>query len=513
MKYCFLLIFIIIIRSPGFFNTSSDSDFATYILVANSYVNNLGLYNNIIEAKPFLTFFPYIFAISLFGKNFLIIQLFGAIIIFITCLMIIKIYQLLFAQKNYLIGYIYSFYTTYLVNHGMDFQNQITATLFYVLGLFVFLKLNVQKKSILLGFFLGCSALTRQNFIVSSLLLTMLLPTISNKKEKFLFRNYITNFILITLGGLISILLFFIPFAKEDLKNIFNLIFYSPSDLFIRENLIVSQFYLFGHGLNLYKLEFKILPSFIYYILAFLGFIILLKNKEKKVRILNLFFFSSLIGVMLTNIVNNQHLIQISPFISLYFCYYINLIIKILSNKKYYFYVKYALIFILCLFLFILFSNEINNKQKLESQKIFNSLYDYLSKNLKEMDTIYINGISNNLYWFLDIYPPISIAHQSNIDKNSYLEKIYGKEFNSNYFYQKIINEEPNYLILNKYLDNFFMNHVNLIDINNFKMKYILISKFQNNKTEFERLFRNKYKKTIVENKIIYFYKKKNESY
>jgi hypothetical protein len=312
------------------------------------------------------------------------------------------------------------------------------------------------------------------------------------------------------LGGLISILLFFIPFAKDDLKNIFNLIFYAPRDLYERENLIVSQIYLIGHGLNLYKLEFKILPSFIYYIYTFLGFIFLLKSNEKKVRILNLFFFSSLTGVILTNIGNSQHLIQISPFASIYCCYCINLTIKILYNKKYYFYIKNIFILVLYLFIFILFSNEINNKQKLDSQKIFNSLYDYLSKNLKEKETIYINGISNNLYWFFDIYPPISIAHQSNIDKNSYLEKIYGKEFNSTYFYQKIINEKPNYLILNKNLENFFINHINLDDIKKFKKKYILVNKFYNDEIEYERLFRNNYKKTKVQNKITYLYKKNN---
>jgi len=356
---------------------------------------------------------------------------------------------------------------------------------------------------------LGCSALTRQNFMISSLLLTIILPIISHEKKNTLVSNYLTNLSLITLGGLISILLFFIPFAKDDLKNIFNLIFYTPRDLFERENLIISQFYLIGHGLNLYELEFKILPSFIYFILASLGFIFLLKTTEKKVRTLNLFFFSSLAGVILTNVGNSQHLIQVSPFTSLYFCYYINFAIKILSNKKYYFYIKNISIFILCSFLFVLFSNQINNKPKFDSQKIFNSLYDYLSKNLKKNDTIYINGISNNLYWFLDIYPPISIAHQSNIDKNSYLEKIYGKEFNSRFFYQKIINEKPNYLILNKNLENFFINHINSDDIKKFKEKYILVNKFHKDEIKYERLFRNNYKKSIVENKITYLYKKK----
>jgi hypothetical protein len=53
-QYFILFSFIVISRSPGFFNISTESDFATYILVANSYVSGLGLYNNIIEIKPFL---------------------------------------------------------------------------------------------------------------------------------------------------------------------------------------------------------------------------------------------------------------------------------------------------------------------------------------------------------------------------------------------------------------------------------------------------------------------------
>jgi hypothetical protein len=69
-QYFILFSFIVISRSPGFFNISTESDFATYILVANSYVSGLGLYNNIIEIKPFLNFLPFILAIFFFGKNF-----------------------------------------------------------------------------------------------------------------------------------------------------------------------------------------------------------------------------------------------------------------------------------------------------------------------------------------------------------------------------------------------------------------------------------------------------------
>jgi hypothetical protein len=126
-------------------------------LVANSYVSGLGLYNNIIEIKPFLNFLPFILAIFFFGKNFLLIQFLGAVTIFCTCYILIKIYEKLFAKKIYIIGYIYSFYTTYLVSAGLDFQPQLIAVFFYLLALFIFLEpnINVNKRSFFLGFFLS----------------------------------------------------------------------------------------------------------------------------------------------------------------------------------------------------------------------------------------------------------------------------------------------------------------------------------------------------------------------
>jgi hypothetical protein len=503
-KYIFLFFFITLIRSPGFFNISTDSDFATYILVSNSYVHQLGLYDNIIEAKPFFNFFPYILVISLFGKNFFLIQLFGAIIIFSTCCIIIKIYQLLFNQKNYLIGYIYSFYTTYLVSAGLDFQPQLTGTFFYILALFLFLKLNssINIKNLILGFSLGCAALTRQNFMISALVISIIFPVIFDERKINFLKKYLKNFTLISLGGVISFIIFFIPFAMKDFAKIFHIIFFSPSAILTNNNIFISSIYLIGHSLWLYKLDAKSIPSIIYYLISIIGFIYLIRKKEKNIIIFNLFFFSALLGIILTNLAHNQHMIQVAPFLCLYFIYFTEKISKSKTLKKIIF-----IFFLLFIIIFLII--DINSIKNNSNAKTFAWLFQYLHNNLKKNETIYINGVSNNLYWLIDRYPPISIAHQSNIEKNEFLKSIYGKEFDSSYFYKRIYHIKPNYLILDKELKKFFFNYIDLDDLKKFTSNYTLIKTFETTQTKYERLFRNKYKKTLLLNNAIYLYKKK----
>jgi len=498
-QYFILFSFIVISRSPGFFNISTESDFATYILVANSYVSGLGLYNNIIEIKPFLNFLPFILAIFFFGKNFFLIQFLGAVTIFFTCCILIKIYEKLFAKKNYIIGYIYSFYTTYLVSAGLDFQPQLIAVFFYLLALFIFLEpnINVNKRSFFLGFCLGCAALTRQNFMICALIINIILPIILHKKEINFFKKYFTSFLLISLGGVISLIIFFIPFAIKDFANIFNLIFIAPSYFLSKDNIIIGLIHTIGYSLWLYKFDIKIIPSLIYYLISFLGFVYCNKNKY---LIFNLFFISSFFGIILTNEGNNQHLIQVAPFLSCYFIYFIK---KILNQN---FEKKLFLFFLICLIFF--FYKDINNQEINHKLTTFNSLHKYLSNNLQNNDSIYINGVSNNLYWLIDKYPPISIAHYTNIDKNELLIRTYGEGFDSIFFYKKIYEIQPSYIILEKDLESFFSNYLSFNEIQNFRKKYFLIKTFKNTNAKYERLFRNKYSKTLI-NTQIYLYKKK----
>lgn len=498
-----LFIFILIIRSPGFFNISTDSDFVTYILVANYYANHQELYSNIIEVKPFFNFFPYILIILLFGKNFLLIQLFGSIIIFFICTMTIKIFELVIGQKNYLIGYIFSYYTTYLVAAGLDFQPQLTATFFYILSLFLFIKLNykINIKLLILGFFLGCAALTRQNFIISALILTIIIPIILNNKKNFFFKNYLKNFTIISLGGIVSFIIFFVPFAKDDFIRVFQLIFISPSAVLTNTNIIVSSIYLIGHSLWLYELNLKSIPSILYYLMSLLGYIFLIRKRYENIFILNLFFLSALLGVILTNLAHNQHMIQVAPFLCIYFIYFIE---KIYKNK--FLNNGILLIFFLSTIFFLL--TDFHNKKNNVKTEAFNWIFKYLRENLQKDEIIYINGISNNLYLLLDRYPPISIAHQSNIDKNNFLKSIYGKEFGSFFFYGKIYEIEPYYIILDKNLESFFSEHLDLKKIKEFNKKYSLIKTFKSSNTKYDRLFRNKYRKTLHQNTTIYFYKK-----
>ena len=161
------------------------------------------------------------------------------------------------------------------------------------------------------------------------------------------------------------------------------------------------------------------------------------------------------------------------------------------------------------IFLIFFFYKDINNQEIKNKITTFNALFKYLNINLQNNDTIYINGVSNNLYWLIDKYPPISIAHYTNIDKNNLLIKTYGKGFDSSFFYKELYKLQPNYIILEKDLGSFFSKYLNSNEIKNFSKKYILIETFENSQVQYVRLFRNKYNKSLKINEKIFLYKKR----
>ena len=153
--------------------------------------------------------------------------------------------------------------------------------------------------------------------MISALIINIILPIIVHKKEINFFRKYFKSFLLISLGGACSLIIFFMPFAINNFANMFNYIFIAPSYFMSKDNFMIGFINSIGYSLWLYKLDIKIVPSAIYYLISSLGFIYLINNK--KILIFNLFFLSSLFGIILTNQDNNQHLIQIAPFLSLFF--------------------------------------------------------------------------------------------------------------------------------------------------------------------------------------------------
>ncbi|WP_281541521.1 ArnT family glycosyltransferase [Maribacter aestuarii] len=86
-----LFLITLFIRFPFFFRDYIDRDESTFILLGQSWVDGQLPYLELWDLKPPLTFAFFAAIISIFGKSFLAIRFFGAVLVVITAFFTFKI--------------------------------------------------------------------------------------------------------------------------------------------------------------------------------------------------------------------------------------------------------------------------------------------------------------------------------------------------------------------------------------------------------------------------------------
>ena len=239
-----IIIFFFIAKIPTY-DLAIRGDIETYLLIAQSYLNKE--FDTLIDNKPPLLYIPYII-INYFSKdNFLLLNIFASIPIFIGSYLI---YFCCENRSKILAPIIFIFSSTYLIHGGKNLTSEHIVIIPIIIS-YIILK-NIDNKNFLrflsAGLFLTIAVFVRQN--IALLYIGVLFYLILNYK-KFT----IANILFYLLGSLIVPIILFIFFLSiNELNFLINTIIapvYLPSD----QNLFLNFYTIILLGLHVINFE------------------------------------------------------------------------------------------------------------------------------------------------------------------------------------------------------------------------------------------------------------------
>ena len=169
----FLLTFII--RFPFFFRDYIDRDESTFILVGQALADGYLPYTYLWDLKPPIIFFIMGGLISIFGKSFIAIRLFGVIAVSLTAFFTYKIGYRVFTKK---IGLWSSLGTVLLLSLFGSLQGVMSehvSMLFFMPGLYLLVKSRNIGNVLMSGLFFGLAVMTKINLAYATLFITVFL--------------------------------------------------------------------------------------------------------------------------------------------------------------------------------------------------------------------------------------------------------------------------------------------------------------------------------------------------
>ena len=500
-----ILIATIILRYPGF-NYLSDSDESVYLSAAIQLKYFLLPYVGISDnTKGPLVYIINSLLYYLSGETIYGFRIAGSMFIGITSFVIFKIIKI-FSLRSYAFFWsiLYICLVTYLYTPGHLFLPAHLANLFTILAYYFFLKKNFFR----IGLFLGLACLTKQSYIIVSVLIFFYLVILQYNQKKRL--------IYLVLGGLLPLFILFLFYIFDGklilfLRNFFNLkalICALVADVTCFNNHGNFQFifefpYLLMTILNLKYLNYSTFVTLLIAFIIFFNykfFFIKEYKKNKYYEALSktqIFILTILTSVAFHPIYSPHHIIEVIPFLTIF--------LAIILLKK-----KIFILIIICLpILFLPIEFNLNG-----SGNFYNPINSKIDKYFKD-----------NNYYQKKVFIGPGVSHGSeaiinyhlvNIAQYTYPEKIfsisdmkeyYGQDFDYNNFFLSIINSKPELIIINKPSNEFFLFFgTNKQLIKSFNEKYQL-DIFYEDKIYY-RYIKNFYKKDYSINKI-FIYKKK----
>ena len=453
---CLIFFFALIIRLP-YFGVHLTGDEDTYIILGN-WISKGNLPEvGLSDGKLATPFFIYAAIISIFGKSIFFFRFAAFAFVFFASILVYLISKNYYSSKKAFVSAIlYSFLASYIIGNDVlqSFLTDHIGVLFILLS-FYFLNKPSDKyiNFLIFGFLIGLSAQMRPNLIILAIF-SIFIPLFFFKNKK------ITAIVLIIFGGILSILpIFAIYLIKNNLIELYNSAIVGPMD-YAKDPISGSRlitflkFIFYGLNLNLiyYKDYLNILKIFIsiyFFLFSLIGFLLHLKNtyfinkiKGKKFFLLNYFLIFIFLSLILANKDFPHHLIQIAPFIIIYFIWFHE---KYFSKK--YNYLILSTIIIFCTILVL--SKYIKISRHYLKTKNFNTgvCYDiknYLDKeNYSESQNFYAFDCLM-LYYVFNKFPLDGLANPFYFSKNSYRHNILDNNLN------KVFSEKTDYVITNK---------------------------------------------------------------
>jgi 4-amino-4-deoxy-L-arabinose transferase-like glycosyltransferase len=395
-----LLAVSIVIRFPFFFRDYIDRDESTFILMGQSWVNGHLPYTELWDLKPPITFLFFAGIIYVFGKSFLAIRFFGALLVAITAFFTYKI-GAEFGKKR--MGYWAALGAVALQSLFGSLQGVMSEHLCMALfmpGLFLMLRTKTHWGYFLTGLLMGMAIMTKLN-IAYAVFFLGLYPIYDHFKAKRP-ESRLWQPVLYGVGILVVVGLTMLPYSLENQE----LVWYN--------SVIGASLAYAGSGQGaLLNLAPTFLAIALFFLLAwrkrYFDF------KDRKVQLLAIAIIGVLFSFAKAGRINSHYLIQLYPML---------IVLVGLSISKLDLHIKKAFQPILVLLMLMVPAESYLEyyriiKNRWEKGTFYNgegiTVPQYLMKTFPDEKNVFFLEYHIG-YWSMDATPPTKAAtHPSNI--------------------------------------------------------------------------------------------------
>ncbi|NQU88265.1 MAG: glycosyltransferase family 39 protein [Mariniphaga sp.] len=451
--FLLLIITSVILRFYSFFPAVMDHDESTYLIIGRDLAQGKQMYTDVMDTKPVGIFLIYSFFHYIFGYSIFLTRLFVAVMIGATAHLIYLASIKLINEKSpaFAAAIIYLFYTSIWTKFGVGPNAELFFNLTTISGFFFFLKhkkWSYSAAGLLFGIGFMIKYLVLFDFIFLSAF--FLIRELSLNK----WRIGKTSFLKYVFAGIG----FSIPFLAT------NLYFYLGSNFEAFKYITYELPSKYGQGHNnmkylLFLLDFlvRFLPISIMLFYALFSKVKMLKKWQ-----LQMFLFW-IVGILIAMYLPGKNfghysiqlMIPLSLITGLYFHPNLNKgrVLQLITGKK------YGIYFLLASFLIVQISGI--------SSKIMNNdkprqVAEYLNKNKKSDETLYLSNYKHIVYYLLRTDSPTKYVHPTLLSNPSHAKAIGidGKQEIRN-----IIENNPTWVVMydfNNYVKELIKNDYNI---------------------------------------------------
>ena len=323
-----ILIFVFLTQFSSINREVIDWDESTFYIISKYLINGEILYVDYWDGKPPMMFLYLAFFFKFFGTNLLVGRLAGDLLIVFSSMVIFKILQKRFSlsislSSTLLLIYLFSY------DASQPTMTEHLGNIFILYVMYLILNKKDRLDYYYLGLLFSLAFNTRNNLAFTCLGIFIFL-IFENKIQ-------IDSFIKIALGFLTPILIFSLYFfTVGGLKNYFYMLFEFPiqntTNRYSFDELKLDIY----NKLNLDKIfSIELLISLIVLISLVYFFKSSSKLKQNPLFFLNtILFTSTLLSILAGGRLYGHYLIQVFPYIAIYFALIMNILSKINHSNK-----------------------------------------------------------------------------------------------------------------------------------------------------------------------------------
>ncbi len=404
--YLFLFCAAFFIRFPFFFRDYIDRDESTFILIGKSITDGHLPYDHMWDLKPPLLFYFFAFVQYIFPDSLAAIRFFGVLIVFISAVVLMKIAKAIGAKNHFAIGLSYVVFSS-LFGSIQGIMSEHVAVLFFLPGLFFFLKNNKPPDLILSGFLFGCALLCKLNYAYP--LTALLIYYFITEFRTTGFIPLIKNILLVSIAVLLPIIIIAIPYLQQEkLKLYIDSVFmatleygHTNKTTLLRKLTVTSWLLIIGMAISFLAIKFS-------------G-----RHEKKHVGLFISMFAATIFTFFSSGTLNGHYLIQVYPFMAI-------LILGFTIQRELTpGYMKYTiLVLLISLESYIEYYRVIKNYSETSSLYHGKAITSINKLKMLGLDKKKIFFADHHIgYWFLHEYPLTrSVTHPSSLSRPAFFK-------------------------------------------------------------------------------------------